>query len=72
MFSVEHNTLTHTEDLKMGKILIRIAGQDTLIDLDQIKVEVVLQNEQQQDISVFDLASFIDEQLDWNDLLEAA
>jgi hypothetical protein len=56
----------------MGKILIRIAGQDTLIDLDQIKVEVVLQNEQGQDISVFDLAPFIDEQLDWDDLLEAA
>lgn len=54
----------------MGKILIRIAGQDTLINLDQIKVEVVLQNEQRQDISVFDLAPFIDEQLDWDDLLE--
>jgi hypothetical protein len=64
-------TITHTEDI-MGKILIRIAGQDTLINLDQIKVEVVLQNEQRQDISVFDLAPFIDEQLDWDDLLEAA
>jgi hypothetical protein len=54
----------------MGKILIRINGQDTLIDLDQTKVEVILQNEQGQDISLFNLAPFIDEQLDWDDLLE--
>lgn len=55
----------------MNKIFIRIKGQDTLIDLDITEIECIMQINN-QDVSVFQLNSFIDENIDWTEFEEAA
>lgn len=51
----------------MNKIYIRIKGQETLIDLDETGIQVICQVDN-KDACVFDLGSFLDENIDWEEL----
>ena len=52
-----------------NKILIRIKGQEQVIDLDEVGVEVILQDDNGNDLTSFDLGGFIDDCVAWEDVL---